>query len=281
MSWTRQGCSSTPTSGRCAADVRVPELLEVEAYRRAADSVVGRRIAAVRAPDEWYLKGGIGPVELAAALVGVRVLATRRVGKLLLIDTDGPVLGLRFGMTGRLVVDGEAPIDRLEYSSGRDLPEWRRFGLDFEPEGSLVMADPRRLGGVELDPDESRLGVDAAALDAATLAEVLASSTRAVKARLMDQEQVAGLGNLLADEILWRAGIDPARRACDLDDEDVARTTAAIAEVLSELGRRGGSHTGDLGPHRQPGGMCPRDGEALVRRTIGGRTSWSCPRHQR
>jgi formamidopyrimidine-DNA glycosylase len=258
----------------------VPELLEVEAYRRAADAVVGRRIAAVRAPDEWYLKGGEGSLEVAAALVGVRVLATRRVGKLLLLDTDGPVLGLRFGMTGRLVVDGEAPIDRLEYSSGRDLPEWHRFGLDFDPEGSLVMADPRRLGGVELDPDESRLGVDAAVLDAATLADVLASSTRPVKARLMDQEQVAGLGNLLVDEILWRAGVDPARRSCDLDAVAVARTSAVTAEVLSELGQRGGSHTGDLGPHRQPGGMCPRDGEALVRRTIGGRTTWSCSRHQ-
>lgn len=259
----------------------MPELLEVETYRVAADAVVGRRITTVHAPDAWYLKGGVDPPTVAAALVGRRIEATRRIGKLLLLDTDGPVLGLRFGMTGRLVVDGEAPIERLEYSSGRDLPEWHRFALGFEPEGSLLIADPRRLGGVELDPDEGHLGVDAASLDAATLGEVLGASATAVKARLMDQQRIAGLGNLLTDEILWRAGLDPARPARDLDVEDVDALAEAIQATLDDLGARGGSHTGDLGPHRQPGGTCPLDGEPLTRRTIGGRTTWSCPEHQR
>jgi formamidopyrimidine-DNA glycosylase len=258
----------------------MPELLEVETYRRAADAVVGRRISGVMAPDDWYLKGGLDACTVADALVGRRIDGTRRIGKLLLLDTDGPVLGLRFGMTGRLVVDGAAPIERLVYASDQDLPEWHRFALDLEPEGSLVMADPRRLGGVELDPDESALGVDAGKLDEESLGAVLASSTTAVKARLMDQARVAGLGNLLTDEVLWRAGVDPGRRSCDLADHEVAAVLAAIREVLDDLGRRGGSHTGDLGPHREPGGSCPRDGEPLTRRTIGGRTTWSCPLHQ-
>jgi formamidopyrimidine-DNA glycosylase len=259
----------------------VPEILEVETYRRAAERVVGRTIVGVHAPDDWYLKGGLDAATVSSVLSGRRITGTRRIGKLLLLDTDGPVLGLRFVMTGRLVVDGDAPIEALEYSSSRDLPEWHRFGLQLAPTGGLVIADPRRLGGVELDPDEHRLGVDAFDVDATALAGVLAGSNAPVKARLMDQSRVAGLGNLLVDEILWRAGIDPARRAGGLDPADVSTLTDTIAEVLADLGRRGGSHTGDLGSHRVDGGLCPRDGSPLQRRTVGGRTTWSCPRHQR
>lgn len=259
----------------------MPELLEVEAYRRAADRVVGRRIRVVHVPDDWYLKGGVDATTLRTALIDRRIEGTRRIGKLLLLDTDGPVLGLRFGMTGRLLVDGAAPIDELVYSSGRDLPAWHRFGLDLAPAGGLVISDPRRLGGVELDPDESALGVDAAALDAGSLAAVLERSAAPVKARLMDQSRVAGLGNLLTDEILWRAGIDPARASRTLDDAEVATLAARIGEVLDELGRRGGSHTGDLQVHRVGGATCPLDGAPLERRRIGGRTTFSCPAHQR
>ena len=258
----------------------MPELLEVETYRRAADAVVGRRITSVHAPDDWYLKGGIGPHDVAASLLDRRIEGTRRVGKLLLIDTDGPVLGLRFGMTGRLLVDGSAPIDKLEYSRGRDLPEWHRFAIGLSPRGSLAVSDPRRLGGVEIDPDEARLGLDAVGLGADALAAVLAGGTIAVKARLLDQSRIAGLGNLLVDEVLWRAGIDPTRRSRDLSADEVELVAATIGDVLVDLGGRGGSHTGDLGPHRVPGGTCPLDGEPLARRAVGGRTTWSCPRHQ-
>lgn len=258
----------------------MPEILEVERYRQAAEPVVGRVIDGVHAPDTWFVKRG-EPDELRAALPGRRVTGLRRIGKLLLLDTDGPVLGLRFGMTGRLLVDGGAPIDELEYSSGRDLPEWHRFGLSFAPTGSLVISDPRRLGGVELDPDESALGVDALDATVDELGSALHGSRAAVKSRLMDQSRVAGLGNLLTDETLWRAGIDPARPAADVEGDDLAALHAAMHEVLVELGERGGSHTGDLHLERTPGGRCPRDGAELVRRSIGGRTTWSCPEHQR
>lgn len=184
-------------------------------------------------------------------------------------------------MTGRLIVDGAAPIDQLQYASGRDLPEWRRFGLELAPTGALSISDPRRLGGVELDPDEDRLGIDALDISLEALAAVLARSTAAVKSRLMDQAHIAGLGNLLVDEILWRAGIDPARRSNDLDQGQVAELHRQVHLVLAELAQRGGSHTGDLYPERSAEGRCPVDGSELRRRTIGGRTTWSCPRHQR
>jgi formamidopyrimidine-DNA glycosylase len=260
----------------------MPEILEIEAYRSLAERVVGRRIAAVEAPDAWYLKGGVDEQMLRAATVGHVVEDVRRIGKLLLLDLHGaPTVGLRFGMTGRLLVDGLAGIDRLEYGSARDDPGWHRLTVTFAPSGTMVVTDARRLGGVLVDPDESQLGIDALALTDASLAAVLRrGGAGPLKARLMDQAHIAGLGNLLTDESLWRAGLDPARVARELDDAEIARLSAAIADTLVTLGTRGGSHTGDLQAERHPGGVCPRDGADLLRRTIGGRTTYSCPLHQ-
>lgn len=260
----------------------MPEMLEVELYRQLAARTLGRVIARVDAPDQWFLKGGVTAEHLADALVGRRFGADRRIGKLLLLDVvDGPTLGLRFGMTGRLIVDGEAVIDRLAYGSDRDLSAWDRFGVAFEDGGYLVLRDPRRLGGVELDPDESRLGPDAFEVTVAQLGALLAPSGSPLKARLLDQARLAGVGNLLVDETLWRAGLDPARTASSLTSVEVRRLHRHLQETLVELLGRGGSHTGDLQVMRSPDGVCPKDGGPLQRRTIGGRTTYSCPHHQR
>ena len=107
----------------------MPEMLEVEAYRRLAATTLGRTIVRVDAPDAWFLKG-VTADQLHDVLEGRRFVADRRIGKLLLLDVDGgPTLGLRFGMTGRLVVDGRAGVEALEYSSDRDDPQWDRFAL--------------------------------------------------------------------------------------------------------------------------------------------------------
>jgi formamidopyrimidine-DNA glycosylase len=260
----------------------VPELVEVEYYRRLAERALGRRVTAVDAPDAWFLKGGLTAGALAGAVVGRRFTAARRTGKLLLLDTDrrGPTVGLRFGMTGRLVVDGVMGLDELEYGSARDEPAWDRVTFRFGRSGDLRIRDPRRLGGVLLDPDESRLGVDAREATVADVRRSLAGSRAPLKARLLDQDRVAGVGNLLADEVLYRAGLDPARPAGDLAPVEIRRLHRNLRRTVEDLLARGGSHTGDLQPHRRPGGRCPRDGTPLVRRTIGGRTSWACPAHQ-
>lgn len=260
---------------------RVPEILEVERYRRAAEPLTGRTIGAVEAPDSWYLKRGLTPEEVSDALTGQRVEGVRRVGKLLMLDTDGPVLGLRFGMTGRLLVDGDAPVAGLEYGPDRIDPGWCRFGLAFVEGGSLAMDDARRLGGVELWPDEAALGPDALSITRRQLAAALDGVRAPIKAALLDQGRIAGIGNLLADEVLWRAGIDPARPAGTLDPEEVARLQQVVRRALPQLMRRGGSHTGDLQLARERGAVCPRDRTPLDRRTIGGRTTYSCPAHQR
>ncbi|HEY8543596.1 MAG TPA: DNA-formamidopyrimidine glycosylase family protein [Acidimicrobiales bacterium] len=258
----------------------MPEGLEVETYRQQAEAVVGRRIVGVDAPDAWYVKKG-APEELAPALVGRVVTAARRIGKLLVLDLDdGTRLGLRFGMTGRLLVDGAAAIEKLEYSSARDEPAWTRFTLHFDRGGDLRIRDPRRLGGVELDPEESRLGPDAATITVEELRGALGRSTAPIKARLLDQSRIAGIGNLLADDILWRAGIDPLRPASKLSDDEVEALQDAVVTTFRELGERGGSHMGEMRAAASLDGLCPRDGTPLVRRQVGGRTTWSCPTHQ-
>jgi formamidopyrimidine-DNA glycosylase len=235
----------------------------------------------VEAPDAWYLKGGLTAELLAAALEGRRLTAARRIGKLLLVDTDGPTIGLRFGMTGRLLVDGVPGVDELQHASVRDVPAWDRLVLGLTEGGELRIRDPRRLGGVSLDPDEAALGVDAAAVRPSQLRDALAGSTAPLKARLMDQARLAGVGNLIADEVLYRAALDPARPAGSLDATEVRRLHRHLRGTIDDLLERGGSHLGDVIPARGPGGTCPRDGTPLVRRTVGGRTTWPCPRHQR
>jgi formamidopyrimidine-DNA glycosylase len=263
----------------------VPEVLEIERYRRAAEVVVGRQIAGVMADDAWYLKRGLTPAAVRSGLVGTTIAAVRRRGKLLMLDVrrDGNelTLGLRFGMTGRILVDGSGPIAELEYGSTRQEPAWDRFALDFLGGGRLAINDPRRLGGVELDPDEELLGVDALSITAAELRRALSDRTADLKSCLLDQALVAGIGNLLADEMLWRAGLDPARPAASLGPAEHRRLHRWLAAVLAELDARGGSHTGDLQAERRREGRCPKDGAALERRTLGGRTTYSCPRHQR
>lgn len=268
----------------------MPELVEVERYRLLAEQTLGRRIVEVLAPDAWYLKRGLTQVVVRDALRGCRPTSARRIGKLLLVDTSaprrrthrsGPTIGLRFGMTGRLVVDGRAALDDLVHASNRELEAWDRFALRFDDGGDLRIRDPRRLGGVEIDPDESRLGPDALALAPAALRRALVGARGPLKARLTDQARLAGLGNLAVDEALWRAGLDPARPGGSLSPVELRRLHRHVVGTLGDLLRKGGSHAGDLMGERRSGGVCPKDGTPLVRRTIGGRTTWSCPRHQR
>ncbi len=261
----------------------MPELPEVEAYRRLAERALFRPVTEVYAPDAWFLKEGLDAATLGDALRGRSLMTARRIGKVLLIDTseEGPVLGLRFGMTGRLLVDGKAGVDHLVYASERDESTWDRFGLRFADGGDLRLRDPRRLGGVFLDLEEARLGTDVVQLTAAGLRDALGSSIIALKARLMDQARLAGVGNLTADEVLWRAGLDPRRPARSLSPAEVRRLHRHLRATVEDLVERGGCHTGDLMAARLPGGTCPRDGRPLSRATVGGRTTWWCPHHQR
>lgn len=258
----------------------MPELIEVETYRRQAEAVVGRTIADAPVLDPLGLRGA-DPDAVRAELVGRRVEGTDRIGKLLLLPTDGPVVGLRFGMTGRLLVDGAASIEGLLYGGQGDDAGWDRYVVTFTDGTELRIRDPRRLGGLQLDPDTDRLGPEASTVTAEQLLAALGRSGAPLKARLLDQSRLAGLGNLLVDESLWRAGVDPARRCVDVAEDEVVALADTIRRTVADLTARGGSHTGDLQVARVPGASCPRDGAPLERVRVGGRTTYRCPQHQR
>src|SRR3954467_10761261 len=107
-------------------------MIEVEAYRQLAEKALGRPIAAVEAADTWFLKRGVTERALRDALVGRTFAQARRIGKLMLLDLDdAPTLGVRFGMTGRLLVDDAIGVNELQYSSHRIEPGWDRFTVRF------------------------------------------------------------------------------------------------------------------------------------------------------
>lgn len=258
----------------------MPEGLEAEIWRRAAQRLVGRTI------HEAWVDRRVAPDGFVDQIVGRRIDAVRRAGKVVLIDTDGPTLGVHLGMTGRIEVDGRAPIERLEYASGADLVKWDRLRLWTEPGAdrtcALRMNDPRRLGRLSLDADLTALGPDALTLSASVLRQQLSGRRAVIKSVLLDQTVVAGLGNLCVDEVLFWSEISPHRAADDLTDGDLERITAACRERLPRMLAAGGSSHGTLDPAlRAARGACPIDGTTLERSTIGGRTAIWCAIHQR
>lgn len=250
----------------------VPEGPEAEIARRAMVPVVGRTIRAVRA-DERCADPGL------AALVGCRVTGVDRHGKWVVVATDGPALGIHFGMTGRVVVDDAAPIERLEYGSGRDDPAWDRLVVQLD-RGHIRVNDPRRWSRFRLDPDLHDLGPDVFGLSPEQLSMALVGR-RALKAVLLDQSRVAGLGNLCVDEVLFHAGLPPDAPATDLTTGERERLYEAIETHVPALLARGGSHTGVISPEvRAALPPCPACGGLLERASVGGRTTVWCRTHQ-
>ena len=150
---------------------------------------------------------------------------------------------------------------------GADPSRWDRFGLDFADGGRLVLRDKRRLGRVRLEPDLGGVGPDAAEIRRAGFGARVGRGVVPVKARIMDQSVLAGVGNLLADEALWRARQDPRQAAGTLTEEQLDRLWRAIRAATRDAIRLGGVHTGKLIPHRVLGAAA----RAAARR-------WSAPR---
>jgi formamidopyrimidine-DNA glycosylase len=124
------------------------------------------------------------------------------------------------------------------------------------------------------------VGPDAGEVSRAEFRERIGRGRAPIKARLLDQGAIAGVGNLLADEILFQAGIDPRRRCHDLSVEELDELRRATRKAIRRAIRGGGAHVGEINPERQPGGRCPRCGTPLERARIGGRTTYWCPRDQ-
>src|SRR3954454_16429703 len=170
-------------------------------------------------------------------------------------DGEGPDLGIHLGMAGRIVVDDSAAGDRVR---GGDGPKWDRFTIRFEDGGMLALRDKRRLGRVRLEPDLTGVGPDAALVGREEFRARVGRGTAPLKARIMDQAVIAGVGNLLADEALWQARLSPLRPADRLDEPELDALRRAIRAATRSAIRKGGVHTGAVMPGRRRDGVCPR-----------------------
>ncbi|OBG27226.1 Fpg/Nei family DNA glycosylase [Mycobacterium sp. 852002-51057_SCH5723018] len=254
----------------------MPELPDVEGFRRAlAVPLPGRRIRRAEVRDAGILRNATAQV-LARRLEGRRFGSPRRHGKWLILPTDGPALLIHSGMTGHpyYAADGAEPLgyERLVLSLDR---------------GELRYADLRKLRGVWLADAADDIahvtgpqGPDALGLGLPEFRGVLVGRRGRLKPTLMDQSVIAGLGNLLTDEICWRARVAPARPVADVGAEDVKRLHTAMTQVLRTSVRHGrvpGLPRWLTGVRDEPDPHCPRCGTRLARARVGGRTSWWCP----
>lgn len=210
----------------------MPELPLVEKSRKeAVRRLKGRRIVAVRAVRDPIMMPGLAPAQFVKALRGSRITGAGRRGKYLWLETDGrPWLVMHFGMTGELCYR----------KSGEPAPKHWRIDLDLDDGTSVALTDPRRFGRALLvgdpcrEPPVSELGFDPY-LDHVP-PKVFVTALRArrapVKAVLLDQSFVAGVGNWIADEVFYQARVPPHQRAHRLSEEEAVRIHAAMLDVV-------------------------------------------------
>jgi len=278
----------------------MPELPEVERARRIATKVAqGRRIVEARCADDPIVFEGVAPARFRRALVGRRVRGVRRHGKHLWFELDRrPWPCLHFGMTGGFHTAPGGPRVKLKSSRKRPdhawPPRFTKLHLVFDDGGELVLADARRLGRIRLrqdpahDPPISLLGFDAhrALPVPARFRELVRHRGAPLKALLLDQGFAAGVGNWIADEVLYQARLDPRRRASSLSDAEIERMRSALRHVMDTAVRL--SNDSDRYPrgwlfHRRWGKnprAVTRTGERIRHITVGGRTTAWVPTRQ-
>lgn len=278
----------------------MPELPDVEAARiLAMRAARGRRIVRVWCADDPIVFERVPAARFRRALVGRRILDAHRHGKHLWFELDGrPWPCFHFGMSGGIHTPDRKSL-KLRSSRGHASngwpPRFAKLRLSLDDGGELVYADARRLGRVRLrqdpsaEPPISLLGFDALVALPTTrvMAETLSTRAAPIKAVLLDQSFSAGVGNWIADEVLYQARISPARPARSLTSDEVRRVRAAIRLVVG-LAVRVGSDS-DRFPrswlfHYRWGklaGAVDARGRAIRYATIGGRTTAFVPAIQK
>ena len=264
----------------------MPELPDVELFRRVADSCCGRTIDHALTADPGILKG-LSPQDLERRLKGEIVRSSRRHGKYLLMElSNSGTLAMHFGMNGSLKLVEQGDPD----------PPYTRLELYFKRDGRLAYINPRRLGGVSLPKcaevfiAEAGLGPDVLdnAFSSQDFIAILAGSKRDIKSTLMDPALMAGIGNIYSDEILFQARIFPGTAAHQLSGERGSRLFRVMRKTLNvaiEAGA-GSEHgmerlpKGFLLAQRRPGGLCPRCKASLATAKRASRTSYYCPHCQ-
>lgn len=252
----------------------MPELPDVDGYRRFFKRhAAGKKIKAVSAQRD--ILRNASPQGLGRALRNRRFSEPVRHGKWLRCPTDGPVLLLHFGMTGDLIWSGD--------ESARH--EHDRLFIEVTG-GELRYRNMRKLGGVWLAHDDQEaegvigpIGPDAYDISKRDFLQSLDGRRGSIKATLMNQKFVAGLGNLTADEMLWQARIAPARSVGSLDDEERDLLYRKVRKVLKDSIRVGcvpAKRTWLTGERDRDDPSCPRCHKRLRRTRVGGRTTFWC-----
>ncbi len=267
----------------------MPELAEVEFYRRKWDPGLGEKILEVALHPDAKVFRGCDTRSLVDALGGATLLESQAAAKQMLFRLSGQAwLGIHLGMTGRLSVQSAA-----------HRPERQDHLLLRQRHGSLLFSDPRMFGRVRLHVGPTPPGwwtsLAPAILSPGFTLQAVSAFLRKrpktpVKSALLMQEQFPGIGNWMADEILWRAGIHPKQPAGTLSPADISILHRECRHICREALRiigHGGPELRDppaswLFPHRwEAGGSCPKTGAALVREKIRGRTTCWSPALQR
>jgi formamidopyrimidine-DNA glycosylase len=260
----------------------MPELPDVETSKRYLDATaLHRTIRRTRVPEPRVLRT-LTPAQLGRRLKGHSFEAGHRHGKYLFVrlSAGGGWLVLHFGMTGR-----------LEYSAGkRAPPDHTAVLFAFSDGGRLAYASVRKLGLVSVTDDPQAfvrrqgLGPDALTLDADRFRKLAQQRQGSVKCWLMNQQVMAGIGNVYADEILFRAGLHPGTALDGLDGRRLASLFGALQQTLDMAIRAGAEPQQMPDPvllrHRHDGAHCPRCGGTVRRIAVCGRSGYYCPRCQ-
>lgn len=259
----------------------MPELPDVQVFREYVDATcLHQTIETVHFRDVKDLLEDVSSSTLRRHLTGGSFRRTRRHGKHLFVAVgeDG-WLRMHFGMTGFI---------EFVQGSPEKVPDHTRLFLDFQGGGRMAYVNMRKLGSlgwledVEAWVEEEGLGPDALDVDAQELAGLLEGRRGTLKGTLMNQEIIAGLGNVYTDEILFRAGMHPERVAGKLGGEEVDDLHEAMRYVLQTSidGRIEEFPPDFLIRYREEGAECPRCGGRIEKKTVSGRSTYFCPNHQ-
>lgn len=264
----------------------MPELPEVEVKRRYIEKTsLDKYIKSVQALDDRILDS-VSPISLGKSLKGRKFLEARRRGKYVLLATSvDSMLLMHFGMSG----------DAVFTKKGETRPKWTRVILHFENGTALNYTSMRLLGKIALYettdefavPDIAKLGPEplGTSMNLKKFKEIITGHNSTIHQILMRQELIAGIGNIYSDEITYQAGVLPYRKTSDLQETEIKGLFDKMKWVLKTAIRLNADLEGKadlfLVPNRKKNGTCPRGHGALLKKTIGGRTSYYCPNCQK
>lgn len=260
----------------------MPELPEVELYGRYfAEHALQQKVARVRVLDARIL--GVREDVFKRAVRGATFSVVTRHGKHLFADAGKQWVHFHFGMSG----------DFSYYVDAEEQPRFARVVFDFANGAHLAFEDMRLFGVVDVTPspaayiEEHRLGPDPLerSFTLRKFRSIVGSRRGAVKALLMSQDIIAGVGNLYADETLFQTAVHPRRPVNELSDDEVRAIYTAMRKILKnviERKARGATYPPRyLIPHREEGERCPKCGGTIQRTVVFGRTTYFCGTHQR